>query len=174
MTYAKEQTRRILKTEQAAYVQNAIDFARRSAVAAHEGSLHPTAYTTFYVRTTNEGMERYAELKAEGWTLLDNTLHLMAEPGKALSFIAKCPESVFEEIYIPLIAANAEKAYVAEVEAHNREAKKLQERAEFIQQEFQRREAERQQALMDEITKEYDSRGRGRLINSADVQLHAR
>ncbi|MFF5866804.1 hypothetical protein [Pseudomonas sp. NPDC012596] len=169
--YAKDQTRRILKTEQAAYVQNAIDFARRSSAAPHEGSLQPTAYTTFYVTTTNEGLEKYAELKAEGWTLLDNTLHLMAVPGKALSLVCKCPESVFET-YIPIIAANAEKAYVAEVEAHNRQAQKLQERAKEIQLEFDRREEERKALLMAEITKEFDQKARAQFVPAASNGLH--
>jgi len=152
--YAKDQTRRILKTEQAAYVQDAIDRAR-TAPAAYEGSLDPTGSTLFHHRTVHEALEHYADLKADGWSLDHGALVF---DDKLYSFIAIKPSDVFEKD-IPQIALRAEAAYIREVEAHNREAKKLQERAEFIKTEFARREAERQQALMDEITKQYDSRG---------------
>lgn len=169
MTYAPEQTRRILKTEQAAYVQDAIDRAR-AAPAAHEGSLDPTGSTLFYHRTVHEALEHYADLKAEGWSL-EHTAPVFYD--KLHSFVAVKPNHVFEKD-IPQIAARAEQAYLKVVEDHNKQAKKLQERQAFIESEFERREAERQAALRTEIEREYDSRGRSRFVNSDDVQLHAR
>jgi hypothetical protein len=152
MTYKPEQTRRILKTEQAEYVQQAIDRAR-TAPAAYEGSLDPTGSTVFYHTTVHEALEHYAKLHADGWTLQH------AAPvfyDKLNSFVAIKPESVFEKD-IPQIAARAEAAYAKEVEQHNLNAKKLQERAKEIQLEFDRREEERKALLMAEITKQYDA-----------------
>lgn len=165
--YAKDQTRRILKTEQAAYVQNAIDRAR-TAPAAYEGALDQTGSTVFYHTTVHEALEHYADLKAAGWTL-QHTAPVFYD--KLNSFVAIKPESVFEKD-IPQIAARAEAAYIAEVEAHNRQAQKLQERAKEIQLEFDRREEERKALLMAEITKEFDQKARAQFVPAASNGLH--
>ncbi|MGH8386650.1 MAG: hypothetical protein ACRESJ_14325 [Pseudomonas sp.] len=68
MTYRKDQIRKVLKTEQAEYIQNAIEFAR-TAAPAYEGSLDPTGSTLFLHLTTHAALEHYADLKAAGWEL---------------------------------------------------------------------------------------------------------
>lgn len=168
-TYAPEQFRKILKAEQAEYIEQAIEFAR-TAAPQHEGSAHPTGSTIFYVRTTHEALERYADLKADGWTLQHEIPALNTGP---LSFVANKPDHVFE-IDKPLIAQRAEQSYFKEVEAHNKEAQRLKDKAAFVEAEFQRIEAERQANLRAELEQQYDSRGRVQRVNSTDVQLHAR
>lgn len=169
--YKPEQTRRILKTEQAEFVQDAIDRAR-TAQAQHEGSRRPTGRTIFYVKTPHEALERFADLKTEGWTLDTDATVLLQAPGVPLSFTAIKPEAIFDKD-IPLIAEYAESAYVEEVERHNREAKRLQERAEAVKAEFERQEEARKAALMVEIAKQYDSNLNPRYVNSEATKLHA-
>lgn len=171
-TYAQDQFRKVLKAEQAEYIEQAIKAARK-APATLEGSLHKTGRTEFIVRSVNEGMQRFADLAKDGWTLDTSILNLYVAPNVPLSFTAICPDHVFET-YIPTIAQLAEQAYLKSVEDHNKEAKKLQERQAFIEQEFERREEERKAQLRAELAREYDNRGRARYVNSDDVQLHAR
>lgn len=170
--YKAEQARKVLKAEQAEYIQEAIERAR-TANPSHEGSRNPTGRTTFYVRTTHEALTRWAELSAAGWILDTNSTCLHVAPQTPLAFTAIAPEDVFDS-YLPLIAERAEQDYVKEVEAHNKEAKKLKERADFIESEFKRREEERLAQLRATLAKEYDDRDRVQYVNSQDVQLHAR
>lgn len=169
MTYTAEQFRKVLKAEQAQYIEQAITLAR-TAPATYEGSLDPTGAVEFFHLTTHAALEHYADLKAGGWTLehtapvFYNNLH---------SFTAKKPDSVFE-LDKPLIAQRAEQAYLREVEAHNKEAQRLKDKAAFVEYEFQRLETERLAALRAELEKQYDNRGRVQRVNSTDVQLHAR
>lgn len=156
--HAPETFRKVLQSEQKEYIQHAIEIAR-NAPAAYEGSLHPTGRTEFIVRTANEALEKFAQLSLEGWTLDTNILNLHVAPGVPLTFVAIKPDQVFEAD-IALIAQQAEKAYVAEVQAHNKRAQALKDKADFIVTEFERREAERQAALRAEIEREYDGRGR--------------
>ncbi|MNJ21183.1 hypothetical protein D3C77_155290 [compost metagenome] len=167
--YAPQQFRKILKAEQAEYIEQAIEFARTD-VPQHEGSVQPTGSTIFYVRTIHEALERYADLKAEGWTLQHGIPALDVAP---LSFVAIKPDQVFETDKA-LIAKRAEQAYLREVEAHNKEAQRLKDKSAFVEAEFQRLEAERQATLRAELEKQYDNRGRVQRVNSTDVQLHAR
>lgn len=167
--YAPEQFRKILKAEQAEYIEQAILLAR-TAAPQHEGSVRPTGSTMFYARTTHEALERYADLKAEGWTLQHGVPALSCAP---LSFVAVKPDHVFEADK-PLIAQCAEKDYIREVEVHNKEAQRLKDKTAFVESEFKRLEAERQAALRAELEEQYDNRGRVRFVNSTDTQLHAR
>lgn len=167
--YAPQQFRKILKAEQAEFIEQAIVLAR-TAPAAYEGSLNPTGSTEFYHKTVHEALEHYADLRAEGWTLehtapvFYNNLH---------SFVAIKPDHIFEADKA-LIAQRAEKAYIKEVEDHNKQAQKLKDKSAFVEAEFQRLEAERQATLRAELEKQYDNRGRVQRVNSTDVQLHAR
>ena len=167
--YAPEQTRKVLKAEQAEHIQLAIEIAR-TAPAQHEGTVLPTGSTIFQHRTIHEALEHYADLKAQGWQLE----HLNpACYDRLFSFVAKKPEHIFEQD-IPQIALNAEKDYLKIVEDHNKQAKQLQERQAFIEEEFERREEQRKAALRAELAREYDNRGRVQRVNSTDIQLHAR
>ena len=167
--YAPEQFRKILKAEQAEYIERAIEFARTD-IPQHEGSVKLTGSTKFYVRTIHEALERYADLKADGWTLQHSIPALDVAP---LSFVAIKPEHVFEADK-PLIAKRAEQDYIKEVEAHNKEAQRLKDKADFVESEFNRLEEERKAQLRADLAKQYDNRGRSRFVNSDDVQLHAR
>ena len=109
-------------------------------------------------------------MKANGWTL-EHTAPIFYN--KLHSFVANKPDHVFEADK-PLIAQRAEQDYIRKVEAHNKEAQRLKDKAAFVEAEFQRLEAERQASLRAELEKQYDSRGRAQLVNSTDVQLHAR
>lgn len=168
MTYTAEQFRKVLKAEQAAYIEQAITLAR-TAPATYEGSLDPTGSVEFFHLTTHAALEHYADLKADGWTLehtapvFYNNLH---------SFVAIKPDHVFE-LDKALIAARAEKAYVKEVEDHNKEAQRLKDKATFVEAEFQRIESERKAALRAELESQYENRGRIQRVNSTDVKLHA-
>lgn len=167
--YAPEQFRKILKAEQAEYIEQAIERAR-TAPAVYEGSLNPTGSTEFFHRTLHEALEHYADLKADGWTLehtapvFFNNLH---------SFVANKPDHVFENDK-PMIAQRAEQAYIKQVEDHNKEAQRLKDKAAFVEAEFQRIEAERQANLRADLERQFDSRGRVQRVNSTDTQLHAR
>ncbi|MBF8731944.1 hypothetical protein IRZ59_16020 [Pseudomonas guariconensis] len=167
--HAPEQFRKVLKAEQHDYIQRAIEIAR-NAPAQYEGSLHPTGSTIFQHRTIHEALEHYADLKAQGWELEHLT---PACYDKLFSFSAKKPEHVFEQD-IPQIVLNAEKMYLREVEEHNKQAKKLQERKAFVEQEFARLEEERKAKLRTELEKQFDSRGRVQHVSSDTVYLHAR
>lgn len=171
-TYAPEQFRKVLKIEQAAYIQTAIEHAKH-AEPQHEGSRNPSGKVIFYVRTTHEALERYAQLKAEGWELDYNLPALTVAPQVPLSFVATAPAHIFET-YLPLIAERAEQNYLKEVEVHNKHAQKLKERAEFIESEVKRREDERLAQLKADLAKEFDNRGRVQFITESDTQLHAR
>lgn len=167
--YAPEQFRKILKAEQAEFIEQAILLAR-TAPAAYEGSLNPTGSTEFYHKTVHEALEHYADLKADGWTLehtvpvLYNNLH---------SFVAIKPDHVFEADKA-LIAQRAEQAYIKEVEAHNKETQRLKDKASYVESEFQRLEAKRQADLRAELEEQYNNRGRAQYVNSTDTHLHAR
>lgn len=171
-TYAPEQFRKILKIEQAAYIQAALERAK-TALPSHEGSRNPTGRTTFYVTSPFEAMQRWAELSAQGWELDSNSTCLLVAPQTPLAFTAVAPASIFET-YLPLIAERAEQDYLKEVGDHNKQAQKLKERAEFIESEFKRREEERLAQLRADLAKEYDNRGRAQFITEGDTQLHAR
>ncbi|MNP55554.1 hypothetical protein D3C76_1502120 [compost metagenome] len=54
-----------------------------------------------------------------------------------------------------------------EVEDHNKQAKKLQERQALIEQEFEKREEERKQALRAEVETELIARGRVQYMPAA-------
>lgn len=170
-TYAPEQFRKILKIEQAAYIQAAIENAK-TALPQHEGSRNPTGRTIFYVRTTHEGLEKFAELKADGWILDTSATALLQEYQVPLSFTAIAPDHVFES-YVPLIAERAEQDYLQEIEAHNKQAQKLKERAAYVESEVKRMEEERLAKLRADLAKEYDSNANPRYVNSEAVQLHA-
>jgi hypothetical protein len=167
--YAPEQFRKILKSEQAEYIQRAIEIAR-TAPAQYEGSVNPTGSTEFFHRTMHEALEHYATLKADGWTL-QHTAPVFYN--KLHSFVAIKPDHVFEADKA-LIVQHAEQAYIKEIEAHNKEAQRLKDKAAFVESEFQRIEAERQAALRADLEKQYDNRGRVQRVNSTDTQLHAR
>lgn len=171
-TYAQNQFRKVLKIEQAAYIQAAIENAK-TALPQHEGSRNPTGRTIFYVRTTHEGLEKFAELKANGWILDTSATALLQEYKVPLSFTAIAPDHVFES-YVPLIAERAEQDYLREVEAHNKQAQKLKERTEFVESEVKRREEERLAQLRAELAKDFDNRGRVQFITESDTQLHTR
>ncbi|MBF8740229.1 hypothetical protein [Pseudomonas guariconensis] len=161
MTYAPEQFRKVLKAEQHDYIQRAIDRAR-TAPAAYEGSLHPTGRTEFVVRSMNEALEKFAKLSLEGWTLDTSVLNLCVAPDVPLTFVAIKPDHVFEAD-IALIAQQAEKAYLKEIEIHNKEAQRLKEKAAFIEAEFNRLEEERKANLRAELERQFDSRGHHRV-----------
>lgn len=167
--YAPDQIRKVLKAEQAQYIEHAIEIAR-NAPAALEGSLDPAGSVEFYHRTMHEALEHYADLKADGW-LLEHTAPVLYN--KLFSIVCKKPDHIFE-LDKPQIAARAEQAYLKSVEEHNKQAKQLQERQAFIEEEFERREEQRKAALRVELAREYDNRGRVQRVNSTDVQLHAR
>lgn len=171
-TYAPDQFRRILKTEQAEYIQAALDRAKY-AEAQHEGSRNPTGRTIFYFRTTHEALTRWAELSAEGWELDHNSPALMVAPQVPLAFTAIAPVHIFET-YLPLIVERAEQDYSKEVEVHNKQAQKLKDRAEFIESEVKHREEERLAKLRADLAREFDNRGRGQFITENDTLLHAR
>lgn len=170
--YSPEAFRKVLQSEQKEHIQRAIEIARH-APAVYEGSLRPTGSTEFVVRNANEALEKFAKLSLEGWTLDTNILNLHVAPNVPLTFVAIKPDHVFEAD-IPVIAQQAERDYVAEVQEHNKRAQALKDKADFIASEFERREAERHAALRAEIEREYDGRGRARYVNGNDVQLHAR
>lgn len=165
--YKAEQARKVLKAEQAEYIQEAIELAR-TANPSYEASLDPTGSTLFYHLTTHAALEHYADLKAQGWTLQ----HLIpACNDKLYSFVAVKPESVFE-LDIPQIALRAENAYLREIEAHNKVARKEAERVAYIESEFQRREQQRQAQLRAELASEYDSRGKTQFVSENQTRLH--
>ncbi|WP_415769222.1 hypothetical protein [Pseudomonas sp. LB3P38] len=166
--YAPEQFRKILKSEQAEHIEQAIEIAR-TAPAQYEGSVNPTGSTEFYHRTVHESLEHYADLKANGWTL-EHTAP--AFYNKLYSFVAVKPDHVFEADKA-LIAQRAEQAYIKQVEDHNKEAQRLKDKATFVESEFQRLEAERLAALRAELENQYENRGRIQRVNSTDVKLHA-
>lgn len=170
-TYTPEQFRKVLKIEQAAYIQAAIERAK-TALPQHEGSRNPTGRTTFYVTSTFDAMQRWAELSAEGWELDTNSTCLLVAPQTPLAFTAIAPDHIFET-YLPLIAESAEQNYLREVEDHNKQAQKLKDRAQFVESEFQRREAERLAQLRADLAREFDNRGRVQFITDSDTQLHA-
>ncbi|MBY8949460.1 hypothetical protein J1G35_26720 [Pseudomonas sp. SH10-3B] len=170
-TYAPDQFRKVLKIEQAAYIQFAIERAK-TALPQHEGSRNPTGRTTFYVTSPFEAMQRWAELSAQGWELDSNSTCLLVAPQTPLAFTAIAPASVFET-YLPLIAERAEQDYLKEVEVHNKQAQKLRDRAEFIESEVKRRKDERLAQLKADLAKEFDNRGRVQFITESDTQLHA-
>ena len=167
--YAPEQFRKTLKAEQAEFIEQAITLAR-TAPATYEGSLDPTGSVEFFHLTTHAALEHYADLKAAGWTL-QHTAPVFYN--KLHSFVAIKPDHVFE-LDKALIAVRAEKAYVKEVEDHNKEAQRLKDRAAFVEYEFQRSEEERKAAYRAKLEETFDNRGRVQRVNSTDVQLHAR
>ena len=173
ISYAPEQFRKVIKIEQAACIQAAIDSAR-TALPQHEGSRNPSLRTTFYVESSFEAMQRWAELSAQGWELDSNSTCLLVAPLTPLSFTAIAPEEVFES-YLPLIAERAEQDYVKEVEVHNKQAQKLKERKEFIEHEFTRREEQRKAEALAQLAAEFDNRDRVQLIGAhdTDTRLHA-
>ncbi|MFG0352914.1 hypothetical protein ACF8LD_17945 [Pseudomonas sp. zbq_5] len=152
--YAKNQTRRILKTEQAAYVQRAIELAR-TGPAQHEGSLDPTGSTIFQYPTFGAALEGFADLKAQGWKLEPSFCQCFPT---LYSVVAIKPDHIFEK-EISQIALRAEAAYAKEVEDHNNEVQRLKDKAEFVALGLKRRD----EALRAELEEEYDrSRGRTR------------
>lgn len=171
-TYTPEQFRKVIKVEQAAFIQAALERAK-NAEAQHEGSRNPTGRTIFYFRTTHEALTKWAELSANGWKLDHNSHALMVAPQVPLAFTAIAPTHIFET-YLPLIAERAEQDYLKEVESHNKQAQKLKERAEFIESEVKRREEERLDKLRADLTKDFDNRGRVQFITESDTQLHTR
>ncbi len=172
--YAPGATRRILRAEQAEFVQAAVERAK-SAPAQHEGSLTPTGRTNFYFSHMHEALLKWAELSSEGWELDMNVPALLVAPQVPLSFTAICPGEVFES-YVPLIAERAEKDYIKEIEAHNKQATKLKEREAFIESEFQRLEQERLAQLREDLAAQYDARANGprEFLNhdNGSVRLH--
>ena len=142
----KLEIRKANKTELAAYVAQAIELAR-VGMPAHEGSLDPTGSTVFYNRTAHAAMERYADLKAAGWTLAH---HIPVLTGRSHDFVAIKPESLFE-LDIPAITVRAEAAYHREIEQHNATLKRQEQQEAEVLAEFERREAERKAQLLTEI-----------------------
>ncbi|WP_456016418.1 hypothetical protein [Pseudomonas fluorescens] len=171
-TYAPDQFRKILKIEQSAYIQAALERAK-TALPSHEGSRTPTGRTTFYVTSTFEAMQRWAELSAQGWELDSNSTCLLVAPQTPLAFTAIAPDHVFET-YLPLIAERAEQDYLKEVGNHNKQAQKLKDRNEFVESEFIKREEERKAKALAELAAEFDNRGRVQFITESDTQLHTR
>lgn len=167
ITYAPEQFRKVLKIEQAAHIQASIENAK-TALPQHEGSRNPTGRTIFYFESCKDALERWADLSAEGWLLDTNATVLLQAPLTPLSFTAIAPSEVFES-YLPLIAERAEQDYLKKVEAHNKQAKELKERAEFIESEFKRREEERLAQLRADLAQEYDSRNRTEFRKSQTI-----
>ena len=157
----KLETRKANKTEQTAYVARAIEQAR-IGLPAHEGSLDPTGSTVFISRTNHEAMERYADLKATGWTLAH---HLPVLAGNLHDFTAIKPDTIFE-LDIPQISARAEAAYKAEIETHNLAvARKEQQEAE-IMVEFERREAARRAQLLEDVRADIERQANPRFKRS--------
>lgn len=167
--YAPEQFRKILKAEQAEYIEQAIERARHAA-PSYEGSLDPTGSTLFQHRTVHEAFEHYADLKSDGWTL-EHAIPVCFD--KLHSFVANKPDHVFETDK-PMIAQRAEQAYLKQVEDHNKEAQRLKDKAAFVESELQRLEAKRQADLRAELEEQFNNRGRVQRVNSTDTQLHAR
>ncbi|MFV3283160.1 hypothetical protein ACNFCI_03720 [Pseudomonas sp. NY15356] len=167
--YAPEQFRKVLKAEQHDYIRRAIEIAR-TAPAAYEGSLDPTGSTIFQHRTIHEALEHYADLKAQGWELEHLT---PACNDKLFSFSAKKPEHVFEQDILQ-IAARAEKAYLKEIEIHNKEAQRLKDKAAFIEAEFNRLEEERKASLRAELERQFDSRVQHRVQHVISHAAHTR
>lgn len=159
----KLETRKVNKTEQAAYIARAIELARIGA-PAYEGSLDPTGSTLFYSRTTHEALEKYSDLKARGWELiheipaLTNGLH---------EFSARKPAAVFE-LDIPQISARAEAAYKAEIESHNAAVARQERDEAEVMAEFERREAERKAQLLADIRADLSQQQNPRFKRSDD------
>lgn len=167
--YAPEKIRKVLKAEQAQFIEQAIELAR-NAPAALEGSLDPTGSVEFYHRTVHEALEHYADLKADGW-LLEHTAPVLYN--KLFSIACKKPDHIFE-LDKSQIARRAEQAYLKAVEDHNKEAQRIRDKAAFVESELQRIEKERQATLRTDLERQFDNRGRVQRVNSTDVQLHAR
>ncbi|WP_146022360.1 hypothetical protein [Pseudomonas sp. FW305-70] len=167
----KLEIRKSNKAEKAAYVEQAIQ-AARIGLPQHEGSRQPTGRTIYYVQTTHEALERFAQLKAEGWELCNSSTALVVAPQVPLSFVAIAPDHVFET-YIPLITASAEAAYEKEIIQHNELFKKQEQRAKEVLEEFERRESERKAALMAEIELEVEARHNPRFERADRTKLHA-
>lgn len=142
----KLESRKANKTEQTAYIAQAIKLARVGA-PAYEGSLDPTGSTVFYNRTPHEAFEKYALLAAEGWTLI-HTIPVLT--GGLHDFSATKPEAVFQ-LDIPQITARAEAAYKAGIESHNAAVARQERDEAEVMAEFERRETERKAQLMADI-----------------------
>ncbi|MBT9302512.1 hypothetical protein [Pseudomonas sp. TAE6080] len=142
----KIEQRKANKTEMAAYVAQAIEQAR-VGLPAYEGSLSPTGSTVFYSRSMAGAFERYADLKAQGWTLMHEIQILTTG---TFDFVAKKPEAIFQ-LDIPQISARAEAAYQREIEQHNAAVKRQEQREAEVIAEFERREAARRAQLLEEV-----------------------
>lgn len=137
------------KTEMAVYVAQAIEQARVGA-PAYEGSLDPTGSTVFYNRTQHEAMEKYSDLKAQGWELI----HEIPVMTKGLhDFSARKPEALFQ-LDIPQITVRAEAAYHAWIEKHNAAVLREEQNEKEIMEEFNRREEARKAQLLEDIRNE--------------------
>jgi hypothetical protein len=134
------------KTELAAYVSQAIEQARVGA-PSYEGSLDPTGSTVFYNRTSHEALEKYADLKALGWTLI----HEIPVLTKGIfDFTARKPDDVFA-LDIPQISARAEASYLAGIERYNTQIERQQKDDAEILAEYERREAARKACVIEDI-----------------------
>jgi len=134
------------KSEQAAYVATAIESARNGP-PSYEGSLDPTGSTVFYHSTSHGALERYADLKAQGWTLI----HEIPVMTKGIfDFSARKPDAVFA-LDIPQIETRAIAAYLAGIARHNAQIERQQRDDAEVLQEFERREALRKAKVIEDI-----------------------
>lgn len=159
----KLEIRKTNKTELAAYVAQAIELAR-VGMPSYEGSLDPTGSCVFYSRTLHEAFEKYADLKAKGWTLAH---HIPVLTGGSHDFVAVKPESVFEAD-IPAITARAEAAYQREIDQHNAAVKRQDAQEAEVLAEFERREAQRRAQLLIEIRADLTQQQNPRFKRSDD------
>lgn len=153
--YEPTQIRRVIKAEQAAYIEQAIIDAE-FAVPTIEGSLDKTRSTTFYFTNMHTALLKFEELIKEGWSYDANFPALPQDRASTFTLTLRCPDELWET-YKPLIAQRAENLYQRQIEEHNRNARKIALREEAIEKELQRQEAERLAELREEITAQYDA-----------------
>lgn len=149
------QLRKVIKAEQAAYIEQAIEKARH-APATHEGSLDKTGSTFFVFRTINEALNRMIALVAEGWRLNDDVPNLVQAQGVPLTITMYCSDEIFET-YKADIARRAESEYLHEIEVHNKQVRAAKEREDYVEAEIQRRKDEAEAKLRAELAEQFDN-----------------
>lgn len=163
--------RKSMAAEKAAFVKAAVEFAFKSPAPIYEGSRTPTRSVLFTVKTTYEGMVKYAELAAQGWVLDDNYRYQLEKLAitAPLQFAALAPQEHFDTVLMPIIAMSAEQQYEREVIAHNKEVAKGKQ--EVAHREAVRKSiiAEREKELNDAV----EARMRGQKISLNYDQLMA-
>lgn len=172
--YTPEQTRRVLKIEQAEYIEAFVEQARY-ANPSFEGAGLQTGRTTFYFKgyESHVALVKFAELHADGWTLDTTAICLVPTTDKdgrlmPIEFTAICPDHVFDTYRVNL-AQRAEAQYLKEITQHNKGAVRIKERAEFIEAEYARLEEERKAELRAEIERKYDAAKHGsNIVINAD------